>query len=168
MERILDIDFTLFSYDNPRKLYSDYLWSISRPYIKYLESTMYLIFECGSIETYESFASDSDGNEVVPVTKIDRDETLKSNMAYYYEMYGNDYFFDESEIEDDIIDVFDEDEAEFEWTMLEMNLAKENIEDDEYYDDFDESGEHNIDMDDEFVEISGMNPEEMLKYIRRE
>lgn len=169
MSRILEADFTLFSYDNLGKLYGDYLWAISRPYIKYRESKMYLIFECGYVETYESFAPDPEGNGFIPVTKVDREETLRINSAYYPEIYGDDYFIDESAIEEDTLDIIDEDDAEFEWTMLEMELAKEEIEEeDDYVDEFDEEEDEYNPEDEDYDEISGMNPEEMLKYIRGE
>lgn len=169
MSRILEVDFALFSYDNVGKLYGDYLWAISRPYIKYRESKMYLIFESGYIETYETFAADPDGNGIIPVTKVDREETLRINASYYPELYGYDYFIDESEIEDDTLDILDEDDAEFEWTMLEMELAKEVVdEDDDYDDDFEDEDEYDPESEGEYDEISGMNPEEMLKYIRGE
>lgn len=170
MNRILEIDFSLFSHENLGKFYGDYLWAIARPYVKYRESKMYLIFGCGYIETYESFATDSDGESFMPVTKVDREETLRINSAYYPDLYGDDYFIDESAIEDDTLDILDEDDAEFEWTMLEMELAKENIEvEAEYDDEFeDEDDEFDPNSDEEYDEISGMNPEEMLKYIRGE
>lgn len=167
MSRILEIDFALFSYDNLEKLYGDYLWAISRPYVKFRESKLYLIFESGYIDTYETFAADPDSNEIIPVTKVDREETLRVNSSYYPELYGNDYFIDESEIEDDTLDILDEDDAEFEWTMLEMELAKEDAdEEDDYDDDFKDVDEYNPESEDEYDEILGMNPEEMLKYIR--
>ena len=168
MNRILDIDFSLFSYENFGKLYGDYLWAIARPYIKYRESKMYLIFGCGYIETYESFAVDSDGEGIMPVTKVDREETLRVNSAFYPELYGDDYFIDDSGIEDDTLDILDEDDAEFEWTMLEMELAKEDIEeDDEYEDDLgDEDDEYDPEEEEYDDEITGMNPEEMLLYIQ--
>ncbi len=170
MNRILEIDFSLFSHENLGKFYGDYLWAIARPYVKYRESKMYLIFGCGYIETYESFASDPDGEGFMPVTKVDREETLRVNSAYYPDLYGDDYFLDESAIEDDTLDILDEDDAEFEWTMLEMELAKEDIEvDDEYEEEFeDEDDEYDPDSDEDYDDISGMNPEEMLKYIRGE
>ena len=103
MNRILEIDFSLFSHENLGKFYGDYLWAIARPYVKYRESKMYLIFGCGYIETYESFASDPDGEGFMPVTKVDREETLRVNSAYYPDLYGDDYFLDESAIEDDTL-----------------------------------------------------------------
>lgn len=169
MSRIMEIDFSLFSDDNMGELYGDYLWAIARPYVKYRESKMYLIFECGYVETYESFAPDPEGKGFTPVTKVDREETLRINSAYYPEIYGDDYFVDESAVEDDTLDILDEDDAEFEWTMLEMELAKEDIEEDDDYDDeFDEEEDEYDPEDDDYDEISGMNPEEMLKYIRGE
>ena len=169
MSRILDIDFALFSYENIGKMYGDYLWAISRPYVRYRESKMYLIFEGGYIETYDSFASDSDGNGIIPVTKIDREETLRINSLYYLELYGDDYFLDESGLEDDTLDILDIDDTEFEWTMLEMDLAKEIVDEEDDYDSgFVDEDESEEEFDDEYEEISGMNPEEMLKYIRGE
>lgn len=170
MSRILEVNFSLFSHDSFDQLYGDYLWAIARPYVKYRESKMYLIYECGEIETYESFAADPDGGGVIPVTKVDREETLQINSTYYPELYGDDYFIDESAIEDDTLDILDEDDAEFEWTMLEMNLAKEEIGDDDYDDDFEEDEDiYNLESENEdnYDDIFGMNPEEMLKYIRR-
>lgn len=169
MNRILDIDFALFSYKNIRDLYGDYLWSIARPYVKYRESKMYLIYGCEQIVMYESVTLDPDDGSTVPVDKVDREETLSQNAAYYLDLYENDYFVEESDIEDSI-DILDEDDAEFEWTMLEMELQKENFnldEDDE--DDFgDDEDEYDPDTDGEYDDISGMNPEEMLKNIRGE
>ena len=167
MNRILEIDFSLFSYVSLGELYRDYIWAIARPYVKYRVSKMYLIFGCGHIEIYETFAADSDRNSVIPVTKVDREETLRINSTYYPDIYGDDYFIDEAGIEDDTLDMFDEDDAEFEWTMLEMELANEDIgDDDDNFDDDDD--EYNPEFEEDYDKISGMNPEEMLKYIRGE
>lgn len=166
MSRILEINFSLFSYDSLSKLYEDYLWAIARPYVKYRESKMYSIFECGYIETYESFEVDPVEERVIPVTKVDQEKTLQINSAYYPRLYGDDYFIDECALEDDILDILDEDDIEFEWTMLEMELAKEEIEDDDYDDDIEESyDEYAAESEEGYDEIFGMNPEEMLKYI---
>ena len=169
MSRIMEIDFALFSHDSLEKLYGDYLWAIARPYVKYRESKMYLIYGCGYIETYETFVADPDGESVISVTKVDREETLRINSAYYPELYGDDYFVDESAIEDDSMDILDVDDAEFEWTMLEMELADKVVEEyEEYDDDFDDDDEYDLEEEDDYDDISGMNPEEMLKYIRGE
>lgn len=170
MNRILEIDFALFSYKNVQTLYEDYLWSIARPYVKYRESKMYLIYGCEQLVRYESVTLDPDEGSTVLVDKVDREETLKQNAAYYIDSYGNDYFIEESDIEEDSLDIFDEDDAEIEWTMLEMELQKENLnldEDDE--EDFgDDEDEYDPDTDGEYNDISEMNPEEMLKNIRGE
>ncbi len=165
MSRILEADFALFSTENIAKLYGDYLWTISRPYIKYRESKMYLIYESGHVETYETFTSDPDSNEIIPVTKVDREATLRLRASYYPDLYGDDYFIDESEVEDNTLDILDEDEAEFEWTMLEMELAKEVDEEDDYDDD--EGSILVSDTEDGMNEIKGMNPEEMLYFIQK-
>lgn len=167
MNRILEIDFSLFSYTNLSELYKDYIWAIARPYVKYRESKMYMIFECGQAEFYEAFAADPDSDEVIPMIKVDREETYKINAAYYPDIYGDDYFIDESGTEDDTPDMLNEDDAEFEWTMLEMELATEDIENDDYDEELDSSdGEYDLEYEDDYDELSGMNPEEMLIYIR--
>ncbi len=165
MNRILDIDFSLFSYDNLRNLYRDYLWAIARPYIKCRESRMYLTFGCEYIETYESIVVSSDGEGIVPVTSVDRDETYRVNSAYYQKLYGDDYFIDDLGIEDETLDALENDDSELEWTMFEMELANAEIEeDDEYEEDIDD--EYNSEKEDIDDVISGMNPEEMLLYIQ--
>lgn len=166
MNRILEIDFCSFSCASLSELYKDYIWAIARPYVKYRGSKMYMIFGCGQIESYETFAADPDGNGIIPVTKVDREETYKINSAYYSDIYGVDYFIDESGIEDDTLDMLDVDDAEFEWTMLEMELANEDIEDDDYDDFNGGDDEYGSEYEEDYDEISGMNPEEMLKYIR--
>lgn len=168
MSRILDIDFAFFSYDNLGEMYRDYLWAISRPYVRYKESKIYLTYECGHIVTYESFATLPDGEGTTLVTKVDRKETLRINSSYYPEMYGDDYFEDDSKIEDDTFDIPDSEDTEFEWTMLEMELAKELDEDDYYDNDYEDEVEDDQESDDGYEKISGMNPEEMLEYIRGE
>lgn len=169
LSRILEIDFALFSFDSIGELYGDYLWAIARPYIKYRESKTFLIYGSGVTETYEPFAQDPDGDGFIPVTKIDIEATLRINASYYPDLYGDDYYIDESAITDDTLETLDEYDAEFEWTMLEMELAKEYIEeDDDFNSEFDEE-ESEYDMENEDYEaISGMNPEEMLEYIRGE
>lgn len=167
MNRISEIDFALFNDKNIATLYGDYLWAISRPYIKYRESKMFLIYGCECVETYETYTSVPNVEGPVPVIKIDRDETFKKNMSYYISVYGDDYFIDDSALEEEPIDIIDEDESDFEWTMLEMELSKEMIEEDEENEE-DEYDEDEYDEDDEedFDDLSYMNPEEMLKHIR--
>ena len=164
LSRILEIDFSLFSSDSFGKLYEDYLWAIARPYVRYRESKIYLIYGCEDVEAYESLVVDWDGT-MVPITKIDREETHRVNSAYYLDLYGDDYFLDELSTEDEILDILDEDDAEFEWTILEMELAKEDVMDE---DDFEDEDEYDQGEEAEREDISRMNPEEMLKFIRGE
>lgn len=163
MSRILEIDCGLFSYDNFGRFYGDYLWAIARPYVKYRESKMFLLYECGFLATYESFAKDPEGDEIIPVTKVDQEETLRINSSYYPDLYGDDFFTDESETEEYSFEEFDEIDSEFEWTMLEMDLANEDG-----LDETDDVEEYDYENADEYDDLSGMNPEEMLDYIRAE
>ena len=145
--------------------YSRYLKSIAREYVQYPESNMYLLFECNPI-TYEVVVkSPIDGSNLY-IEKVDKEETLAQNMSYYKEKYGDDYFLDDNTVKIDIDNSFisDEDE-EFEWTMLELELLEENdnaedvkishLEDeDSDYQDYDES-------------YYNLNPEQMLELIKR-
>ena len=72
---------------------------------------------------------------------------------------------DDSDIEIDLIEKLEvENDIEFEWTMLEMELAAESEEADEKFED-----EENEEFYDDYYEkLNGMNPEEMLKFIRGE
>lgn len=170
LERLEEIDFALFSEETTSKLYSDYLWAIARPYVKYRESKMFLIFGCENVVTHEELVPNQKDDGFILTNVLDREETLRINSEYYPSIYGDDYFVDDIEVEDDSLDIIDEDDAEFEWTMLEMELEKEALDieeeidedeeyvEDEYYDEHDEDEE----------DISGMNPEEMLKHIRGE
>ncbi len=127
---------------------------------------MFLIFGCDNLITHEELVPNQDGDDMILATKVDREETLRVNANYYPDIYGDDYFIDDSDIEIETLDAFeDEDDIEFEWTMLEMELAAE-AEDEE--DEFEDEGEDEF-YDDEYdEELNGMNPEEMLKYIRGE
>ena len=159
------IDSGLFSTMSIKSAYQDYLWAISRPYTKYPESKMYLIFGVGNEETYEGLTSRQDGDGLSIKIRVDREETLRKNEDYYFYQYENDYYLDDGENLDGIGAIIDEDQIEFEWTMLEMQLADEQIEDesDDYF-------------EEEFIDynaydrryLSGMNPEQMLKYIQNE
>lgn len=165
-EKILEIDFSCFTGRSINMLYSNYIWAISRIYVRYQESKMYLIYGCDNPITYETFVTGQYDDETILTTKIDREETLKINSAYYPNMYGRDYFIDDISIEMEAADFFeDADDIEFEWTMLEMELAEEA--DEEADDDFFEEDE-NDDLDEYDEELIGLNPEEMLKYIRGE
>ena len=165
--KILEIDFSLFVGTSLNTINNEYLWSIARPYVKYRESKMFLIFGCDNPVTYETLVPNQDGDGVVLATMVDREETLKINSTYYPDIYGDDYFVDDSNLEvdssSDMID--DADDIEFEWTMLEMELAAEA---DDEGDDFDEYDDEEVEAEDYDEELKGMNPEEMLKYIRGE
>ncbi len=164
-EKMLEIDFIYFTGRTINQLYSNYLWAISRIYVRYRESKMFLIYGCDNPVTYEEFVTGQDSDESILITKIDREETLRINSAYYPELYGKDYFVDDADIEIESAEFFeDADDIEFEWTMLEMELAEE-----EAYDDFFEDDDDIYDDADEYDEdLIGLNPEEMLKYIRGE
>lgn len=164
LDRIEEINFACFSDLNIRTLYGDYLWAIARPYIKYRESNMFLIFECGHIETYELFAPNPDGRGYILLTKSDPEETLRINFSYYKDIYGDDYFEDAASIDaNELENDFEKDISDFEWTMLEMDLVEEatsaQIKDN--LDDFEEADTSKDFLD----EISNMNPEELLRYI---
>lgn len=164
-DKILEVDLSSFSGGSLKDIYNDYLWAIARPYIKYHESKMFLLFGCDNPVTYEEFIPNQDGDGMIPTTKIDRDETLRVNSNYYPDIYGDDYFIDDSDVEIEMLDVLeDENDIEFEWTMLEMELAAEAKDE---YDEI-EDGEEDEFYDDYNEELNGMNPEEMLKYIRGE
>lgn len=158
-ERILEIDFSLFH------TYGDYLWAIARPYKKYSESKMYLIFECYSPIQYRMAGNRVD-SYFPEYLDIGRDEELEINSQYYPNIYGQDYFLDDSESKIDE-NLENEDDPEFEWTMLEMQLDEDLGEEEDY----DFSDEDDFDMEESpstNFRLSHMNPEEMLSYIRRD
>lgn len=163
--KILEVDFSLFLGYTLNEIYNDYLWSIARHYVKYKESKQFLIFGCNNPETYEEFVHNPDGGGMILAKIIDCEETLQINSDYYPDIYGNDYFMDDSDIEIDLIEKLEvENDIEFEWTMLEMELAAESEEADEKFED-----EENEEFYDDYYEkLNGMNPEEMLKFIRGE
>lgn len=169
LERLEEIDFALFSDENAARLYSDYLWAIARPYVKYRESKMFLIFGCENVVMHEAFVPNQEGDGFILADVLDREETLRINSEYYPFIYGDDYFVDDTEAENDSLDIIDEDDAEFEWTMLEMELDKEALDlEEEIDEEEDEEDEYYNDYDEDEEDISGMNPEEMLKHIRGE
>lgn len=167
LERLCEIDFSLFDSKYLSRIYNAYLWSIAREYVRHPESKMYLIYGCDNPITYELYVETPNSDEPVLTTRVDREETLAINMRRYLEIYGWDYFIDDRDIEIEDEDyILDEDDAEFEWTMLEMELAAEV--DEEQEDDEDEfySNSEEDDDDDYDEELIGLNPEEMLDYIR--
>ena len=167
-EEMLQVDFSLFSGRSLNEVYNNYLWAIARPYVKYRESKMYLIFEYGNPVTYEVFVPNQEGDGTTLAIRVDREETFRINSEYYPEIYGDDYYIDDDNVEVESLDLLeDEDDIEYEWTMLEMELAAEAEEetDEDYFDDEDGDDSFDIDYDEELI---GMNPEEMLNYIRGE
>lgn len=162
LDRIEEIDFVCFSDRDIETLYNDYLWAISRSYMKCYESKMFLIFGCDYIETYELIVPNPEGKGYILVTKIDREETLRINSSYYKDIYEDDYFEDDTSIDNKEQDYFEEDISDIEWTMLEMDLTTEAA-NDQIEDDSD-----NFEEEDFPEEISNMNPEEMLRHIRNE
>lgn len=167
LERLCEIDFSLFDNKYLSRLYNEYLWSIAREYIRYPESKMYLIYGSDNTVTYEVYVETPDSDEPILTTRVDREETLAVNIRRCLELYGWDYFVDDRDIEIEDEDyLLDEDDAEFEWTMLEMELAAEaedaqRDDEDEFY-----SNSEDVDAEDYDNELVGMNPEEMLDYIR--
>jgi len=160
-----EIDFSLFHSRHLARFYQEYVGAIAREYIKYPESKMYLIYGCDNPITYEFYAETERSNEEVRITAIDRDGTFEFNSRYFPSMYGWDYFVDDRNVEIEVDDfVIDEEDSEFEWTMLEMELAAEESE--ESYNDDEEYYFNNDEDDDYDEEIIGLNPEEMLEYIR--
>lgn len=152
LDRLAEIDYSLSM--------GDYIWSISREYVRYSESNMYLVFGCDNPIIYEALVDMPGAEEPTWVTKVDREETIKVNSEYYSNRYSWDYFIDDRDVDLDEDLVVDEDELDFEWTMLEMKLASE-IEDDYYEDD-----EEQLEEEEYNQELAGLNPEEMLEYIR--
>ena len=135
-----------------------------REYIKYPESKMYLIYGCDNPVTYEFYAETERSNEEVRITAIDREETLKINSRYFPSVYDWDYFVDDRNIEIEVDDfVIDEEDSEFEWTMLEMELAEEEADEEDEEKDYYFNNEEDEDYDEDLI---GLNPEEMLNYIR--
>lgn len=166
IEKLCEIDFSLFESKYLSRLYNAYLWSIAREYVRYPESNMYLIFGCDNPITYEAYVEAPNLDELVLTMRVDREKTIAANACHYLELYGWDYFVDDRvvKIEDEDY-VLDEDDSEFEWTMLEMELAAEAEEEqendeDEFYSDLEE-----CDDDDYDNGLIGLNPEEMLDYI---
>ncbi len=155
LNKLAEIDFSMSM--------GEYIWSISREYVRYRESKMYLLFGCENPITYDALVDVPGSVEPVWITKVDREETIQVNSEHYPRKYEWDYFVDDRDVEIETEDFMaDEDEVDFEWTMLEMELASEVEAEDTYY------GED----EEEFIaeeydeELSGLNPEEMLKYIR--
>lgn len=160
-EELLEVDFALFSNKSINDIYENYLWAIARPYMRIRESKMYLIFGCDDFVEYELLVPNSDGFGEVLIEKIDRDETLKKNSEYYMNFYDKDYFLDRESFEEEDISLYEnEDDIDFEWTMLELELANEADEYEEtFHDDLDEdSKEYSIGL--------GLDPGEMLEYIK--
>lgn len=164
IEKLCEIDFSTFDSKYLVQLYRAYLWSISREYVKHPESKMYLIYGCDNPIIHEVYVENPNTNEKMLTTRVDREETLMLNSRYYLEVYGWDYFIDDKDAEiEDEESVFDEAAVEFEWTMLEMELAteaEEKPEDELYFNSEEDEAEK---YDNEFID---MNPEEMLDYIR--
>ncbi len=71
-------------------------------------------------------------------------------------------------IYDDSLNAFNEDDVEFEWTMLEMDLAKEGdfVDDNKNFVESTEPDKEHLIFDESG--LSEMNPEEMLKYIQND
>lgn len=165
INKMIEIDFSLFRSRYLGHLYQEYVSAIAREYIKYPESKMYLIYGCDNPITYEFYAETDHSDEEVRITAIDREETLKLNSRYFPSMYDWDYFVDDRNIEIEVDDfVIEEDDSEFEWTMLEMELAAEEAE--ENYTDNEKLNFNNEEDNDYDEELIGLNPEEMLDYIR--
>lgn len=162
LNKLVEIDFSLFNSRYLDRLYNEYVWAISREYIRHPESRMYLIYGCEYPITYEIYVETPNSDEPVLTTRVDREATLEINSQYYRELYRWDYFADDRNIEIEEDFMLDEDDTEFEWTMLEMELAAEAAEEepDEY---FSNSEEDDEDYDEDLI---GLNPEEMLDYIR--
>lgn len=167
LEKLLEIDFSLFDNRNLGLLYNEYLWSIARGYVRHPESRMYLIYGCDNSITYEIYVATPNSDEPVLTTRVDREETLKVNSAYYRELYEWDYYIDDRKLEYEEDDVLDEEDAEFEWTMLEMKLdaeaAEEEMDTEEDEDYYSNSEDEDEDYDEDLI---GLNPEEMLDFIR--
>lgn len=167
LEKLCEIDFSFFDSKYLSRLYNAYLWSIAREYVRYPESKMYLIFGCDNPITFEMYVETPNSDEPVLTTRVDREETLAVNARLYLELYGWDYFVDDRDVEIEDEDyVLDEEDAEFEWTMLEMELAAKAEEeqaddDDEFYSNSEEDDDEDYDE-----QLIGLNPEEMLDYIR--
>lgn len=165
MNRMLEIDCSLFSLDSFGEFYGDYLWAIARPYEKYRESKTFLTFGCGYVKTDEDFIPDEKYG-FMHENRVDREETYRYNSAYYPKLYGDDYYDDGFDTEEDSVGLFDEEDEEFEWTMLELELDDEDIDGyDDYEELFEDEGRMYDSETEEYDEISGMNPEEMLSYI---
>ena len=159
-ERLLGIDFSLFSENSYKNTYKDYLWAISRDYIRYQESKMFLVFECGEAVKKEAMVFNEKTEMWEEVEVIDFETTLHLNSRYYPDCYDNDYFYDDSAdiyMSEDYLNA--DDSADFEWTMLEMDLDEE-IEDNELEEDLSDLAEYD---DNETLD---MDPSEMLQYIR--
>ena len=163
LEKLLEIDFSLFNSRYLERLYNKYIWAISREYIRHSESRMYLIYGLENPITYEVYVETPNSDEPVFTTRVDREETLAMNSRYLQDLYEWDYFIDDRNIEIEEEITIDEDDAEFEWTMLEMELAAE-VDDEEEDDEenYFETDEYDDDYDEELI---GLNPEEMLDYI---
>ena len=157
LERIEEIDFVYFSDSNIEKLYSDYLWAIARPYIRYPECKMFLTFGCGYIQNFERWVSG------LPIA--DQEEIFYANSSYYKNIYGEDYFEDNVSINEEDFDYVEDNISDLEWTMLEMDLKAEMANDKSEEDVASFKGNDNI-AKNVPEEISDMNPAEMLQYIQ--
>lgn len=158
---LLEIDFSLFEGKNYKQIYENYLWAISRKYVRYQESKMYLIYGCGEPIKTEGIVFNEREEEWEEVERIDRESTLYINSRYYLDDYDNDYFLDESGTNYNSSDeLLENDNEDFEWTMLEMELEDETDIEESEEDDFDELTDY------QDYEAYDMDPNEMLQYIR--
>ena len=176
-EKLGEIYPPYFTYSRSHEFYSEYLWAISRQYLRMNESRMYLVYGCGSVVEKEDYHYTLE-DELVASTRVNVEETYRMNAAYYPNLYGDDYFKDEDDStislrelssngkkkKDTILydDIYDEEMSDYDWTMLEMELEKEMT---NMVNEKDNKTSFVIEHE-ENSEINGMTPEEVLKYIR--
>lgn len=154
-EKIIEINPAYYSYKNTKEFYYSYLWSIARCYMRLRESRMYLLYGCGTFIEDNSVSYNEANDSLIISTKIDADATFRANASYYPNMYGDDYFLDDvqaDESEDD----------DLEWTLLELALEEEASIIESTRQTTETSSKEGRNS-----ALSGLTPEQMLKYIRQ-
>ena len=159
---ILDIDFSMLIGSNYKELFENYLWAISRKYVRYHESNMYLIYGCGEFIKTEELLYNEKLDKWETIESVDREATLMLNYRYYLDCYDYDYFLDDSGTQYQSLHELYEDNSDLEWTILEMEVEDELNEGiPEVF------GDEVNNYDDELsYEFFDLNPEEMLQHIR--
>lgn len=165
--KILEIVFSDFPIESPTQFYNDYVYSIARKYTKYKENKMYLTYGCDVIMHNVEINGQNNRKQNI-LSRIDCDETYAMNLAYYRNLYGDDYFIDEDSLLNDNYNEDDSDE-DLKWTLLEMELEREEIklEESDFQEEADEREFDNLTESYKNEIYESFNPMEILKVIQK-